>query len=88
MEDAESIDGVIFALGLILFVMYCFVCRVIAREIMRDVRTLKVYAVCWAVGVLVFGTFMQLTAPDNPWIAASIFVAPFAAMLGLALANR
>lgn len=68
--------------------MYGFVCRVISREIMKNFRTAKVYGVCWAIGVLVFGAFMQFTSPDDPWVNAAIFVAPLAAALGLAAANR
>jgi hypothetical protein len=72
------------SVGILIFVMYFIVCRVIARELMPTARTGKIFAVYWVVGVITFGTFMQLTAPDNPWVAAAIYVAPFAAVLALA----
>lgn len=82
--STSHLGSVPLSVGILIFVMYFIVCRVIAREFMPAARTGRIFAVFWAVGIVVFGTFMQLTAPDNPWIAAAIYVAPLTAVLALA----
>ena len=84
----KSFSPAVLALGLIIFVMYGFVCRVVAREWMKGMPLRRVFGVCWAVGVVVFGTYMQLTVPEDAWTGAAFFVAPLAALMALAAAGK
>lgn len=69
---------------LVVIAMYILSCRVIRKELMEKARVWNVFLVFWAVGILVFGLFMQLIAPDNPITVAIFATLPLAA-LALAL---
>jgi len=86
MDTAQQHGG----LGMIMFVMYLVVCRVVVRETLKGVASYKVFGVCWAIGVVVFGAFMQLAGGDPwaPWILAALFMAPLAALMAMALSGR
>lgn len=77
----------VVALVIIVFLMYGFVCRVVAREIMRTAPMKNVFLVCWGIGVVVFGTTAHLTTPEDPWAGGAI-VGALAAALALAVAGR
>jgi nicotinamide riboside transporter PnuC len=76
------------AIGTEMTVMYFFVCRVIAQEIMPKAKGGRLLLIFWVLGVVIFGTLMQRTEPDSPLFSAAIFVAPFTAVLAMLLAQN
>ena len=86
-EPEKSFPPFVIALVLIVLIMYGFVCRVVAREIMKTAPMRNVFFVCWAIGIVVFGITAHLTTPEDPW-AGGVIVGALAAALSLALAGR
>ena len=73
--------------GLIVLGMYCVVCRVFDKAFMKDVRSRIVFLVFCAFGACVFGLLMVVTRqPDI--LVTLLWVAPLAAFLAMAMANR
>lgn len=85
---SHSNNHALIWLGLMLMIMQAFVCRVVWKEWMKNASFKSVFAVCWAIGVLIFGTFMHLTTnPLDAWLTSAFLASPISTVMALAIAE-